>query len=278
MSRVSPDRRKTDDVKIGLMVSLLGHVSLVAFFLVRTLVFQDAPFDSLPAIRVDMVALPDKITPQAPPAPSNPDKPEVKAPPAPTPPPKQETAAPTPAPKPTTAPAKKEADTINLNKTKADQKSAIDRLKRLQALEKLENDLEKESAQNEKKRLEAMAAASRAQAGEIKLKGNQVAAGSELTGIDKLQHDEYRGVLDRHIKPFWQLPEWLARKQYTARVLIRIDAQGRLISKQLLKASGNRDFDDSVLLTIDQATPLPVPPEKFLSKVAVEGIILEFGE
>ncbi|HRO66499.1 MAG TPA: cell envelope integrity protein TolA [Pseudobdellovibrionaceae bacterium] len=277
MNRASHAPRKTDDVKIGLMVSLLGHVSLVAFFLVRTLVFQDAPFDSLPAIRVDMVALPDKITPQAPPAPSNPDKPEAKAPPAP-PPPKQETAAPAPPSKPAPAPAKKEADTINLNKTKASQKSAIDRLKRLQALEKIENDLEKESAQNEKKRLEAMAAASRAQAGEIKLKGNQIAAGTELTGIDKLQHDEYRGVLDRHIKPFWQLPEWLARKQYTARVLIRIDARGRLISKQLLKASGNRDFDDSVLLTIDQAAPLPVPPEKFLSKVAVEGIILEFGE
>lgn len=267
---------KPDELKIGVMVSVLGHLSLFSFFLVKHIVFPETGFDNIPAIRVDLVALPDKEMPKAPPAPNRPEVPEAKAPPAPPPPPKAAT-APAPAAKPAPKTAKKEPEAINLEKTRAQQQSALNRLKSLQALEKIESDVEKEKAESERRRLEAVAAASRAQAGEIKLKGNQVALGSELTGIDKLQHDEYRGALDRHIKPYWQLPEWLARQRYVARVLIRIDAQGRLLSKQLLNSSGNRDFDDSVLLTVDRSTPLPPPPEKFVSLASLQGIIIEFG-
>ena len=268
--------RSNDDVKLGLLVSLGAHFVLVALLLIRNVLITDVSMDSLPAIRVDMVALPDKISTLTPPPPADESKPEAKAPPEAMPAPvTPESAKPALPPKEI---AKTEPDTINLKKTKASQKAALDRLKNMQALEKIENDLKKETSQAERKRLEALAAASRAQAGDLKLKGNQLAAGTELTGVDRLQHDEYRIALDRHIKPFWQLPEWLTNKSLSAQVLIRLDGEGRLISKQLIKASGNRDFDDSVLLTIDRAAPLPAPPEKFISKVSLEGIILQFGQ
>lgn len=263
-----------DEFKIGIGVSVLAHVSIIVFFLVRSLVIPE-PYEDIPAIRVDIVGLPDKVK-QLPPAPAEAAKPEAKAPePEPV---KAEPAAPAEPAKAKPLPKKPDADAINLNKTKTKQADALSKLKSLDALDKIKKDVSREASDAERKRLEALAAEARAKAGEMKIKGNAIAAGSSLTGIDKLEHEEYRGRLDRHIKPFWQLPEWLARKGLKALVLVRVDAQGRAISKQITKSSGNPDFDASVLETIDRAEPFPAPPEKFVAKVGGDGILLEFGE
>lgn len=265
-----------DDLKKGLVISLGAHVVLALYFIVKNMIFPSASFDAIPAVRVDIVALPDKISPND--LPQKSSEPEAKAPLPPEPPAKPKAEPiPTPAPKVPT-PAKTDPEAINLEKAKAKQKEALSRLKSLDALDKIKDDVSKESKEAEQKRLDALAANARAQAGAAKIKGNVLAAGSELTGIDRLQHEEYRANLDRHIKPFWQLPEWLGRKNLKAQVLVKIDGQGRLISKQLLKPSGNPDFDDSVMDTIDRAIPLPAPPVKFVAKVGMEGILLEFGE
>ena len=110
------------------------------------------------------------------------------------------------------------------------------------------------------------------------MRGNIIAPGTELTGVYRLQMDDYRNHLDRHIKPFWQAPEWLNKKGYKAAVLVRVDGRGQMISKQLLKSSGNADFDASVLETVDRAVPFPTPPEALSAKVSSEGIIIQFGD
>jgi colicin import membrane protein len=262
-------------LKKGLMVSAGAHVALLIYFLIKNLIFPSTTFESLPAVRVDIVGLPDKVSPDD--IPVRTSEPEAKAPPEPE--ATKPKAEPTPAPKTKPLlPSKTDPEAINLDKAKAKQKEALSKLKSLEALDRIKEDVSQEGKAAEQKRLDALAANARAQAGLAKIKGNILAAGSELAGIDRLQHEEYRSNLDRHIKPFWQLPEWLGRKKLKAQVLIKIDGQGRLISKQLLKPSGNPDFDDSVLQTIDRAIPLPAPPVKFGAKVGLEGILLEFGE
>lgn len=270
-----------DELTNGFLVSMVAHLLIVLGFTVRLVFFPPDETSALPAVRVDLVALPDKVAPVEMPKPFKPEEPEAAAPPAPAPPaaatpPK--TAEATPTPTPTPPKPKAEPDAINLEKTKARQKAALDKLKSLEALEKIEKDLAREKAEAEKKRLEALAAAARAQAGTVKIKGNQVAPGTSLTGIERLEHESYKGDLDRHIKQFWSLPEWLARKKLRARALVKIDEKGRLLSKRLTQPSGDPGFDDSVLQTIDQSAPLPAPPEKFVAKVAIEGILIEFGE
>ncbi|MBX2987934.1 MAG: TonB family protein [Bdellovibrionaceae bacterium] len=252
--------RAPDEFKLGLIVSLCAHIAIVVLFIVRAIVFTGDAFESLPAIRVDIVGLPEKDQPREMPPPAKPEEPAGKPAPAPEP----------AKPKAEPLPAKTTPDAIKLDKSKNKQQEALERLKKMQALDQIREDVKKAE---ERQRLEA----ARAKAGAMKIKGNQLAPGTELTGIDKLQHEDYRNAVDRHIKPYWQLPEWLASKSYTALVLVKLDQQGRLISKQLMKTSGNPDFDASVLDTVDRAVPFPAPPEKFVAKAAVEGVLLEFG-
>lgn len=253
-----------DSFARGLLVSVGAHVALVSLFFLKSVFFAPKPYDIPPSMRVDIVALPDKMQ----------DLPEAPAPaPAPsaTETPKEKTAEPKPAKPKKTLPVKKD-DAINLEK-KQNEKSALEKLKSLDALDKIKNDVARERAAAEKERLDALAKASRQ-----KVKGNILSPGSSLTGLDKIQYDEYSGMLDRHIKPHWQLPEWLARKGYRAQAVLRVDAQGNLLSKQLLRSSGNPDFDQFALDTIDRATPLPPPPEKFAAIVSQQGIVVDFGD
>lgn len=271
--------RPQDDLTNGFLVSMVVHLLIVLVFTVRLVFFPSDDTAALPAIRVDLVALPDKVAPVQMPKPAEPNEPEATAPPAPEPTPAAPPAPPKVAEaKPTPVKPKPEPEAINLEKAKAKQQAALSKLKSMDALDKIEKDLERERSEAERKRLEALAAAARTQAGAVKIKGNQVAPGSSLTGIERLEHESYKGDLDRHIKQFWSLPEWIARKKLRAMVLVKIDNKGRLLSKRLTQPSGDSSFDDSVMLTIDQSAPLPAPPEKFVAKVAIEGILIEFGE
>lgn len=252
-----------DDFNRGVIVSMAIHVAIFGGFLVRNLVFPPKPYEAAPAVRVDIVALPDKM-PNLPPAP------------APAPEPVAEKPAPKAEAKPAAPPKplpKKADDAIKLEKTKDKEKAAIEKLKTMAAMDKIKEELARERTEAEKKRLEELGKA-RAQ----KIKGNVLSPGTALTGIDKLDYDEYGGALDRHIKPYWQLPEWIARKGYRAQAIVRVDARGQLISRQLIRSSGNPEFDQNALETIDRASPMPAPPEKLAAVVGTQGIVIDFGE
>lgn len=284
MSEVSYRVHNDDQLTRGIFISLAVHLFILFVFAIKTIFYPSVDFDYQAAVRVDLVGLPDKINPhQLPPLPEkNETSPEAKSQPS-------ETSKPEPIKpeakvsekkaadlieKPLPKPSKTD-DSINLDKSKSKERKAIEKLKRLEALDKIKSDVAQETVQ---KKLAELAAASKAKSGSAKIKGNMISQGTDLVGIEKLQHEEYRGVLDRHIKQNWVLPEWIGKKKLRAQALVRIDEGGRVISKQIIKSSGSRDFDDSVLETIDRSSPMPSPPEKFISLVRGEGILIEFGE
>lgn len=267
---------------------MILHVVVVAFFTVRAVFFtpESIRFDS--AVRVDMVALPDKAMPDklAPLGPDKPDdnknepakpepkpepkahsKPELKTP------PKQ---AAKPEPKPVEKAPKtkdvKDPEAINLAKEKK-QKAALEKLKAMSALDEIRAEEEKES-----KKAAAAAAAAKPSGATAKVKGNILSPGTELTGISKLQHDNYLATLDQQIKRNWVLPQWLAKKPLRAQVRIRLNDKGEVIRREIALSSGNSSYDDLALDTIDRSAPFPPPPEKFVQILEVTGLLVGFPE
>ncbi len=227
----------------GVGASLLFHVVVVAAFTVKFIFFPDVPLSLESAIRVDIVGLPDKM--QEIPAPQI-------APPI-TPP--KETAPPVTEKMPDKP---KQDDAINLNKTKSKQNEALDKLKKLSAIEQIKKSLESESKP-------------------AQIKGNVISAGTSLTGVNKLQHDQYQSLLNDHVKQHWAAPEWLSNKKLKARALVKFDQSGILIEKKIIISSGNSEFDALALTALEKSTPLPAPPEKFLDIVRYNGVVVEFG-
>lgn len=257
---------KDDDLFKGLKVSLGLHIALVAAFTVRAVFFAPEKIDYSAAVRVDIVGLPDKVQEQQlPPKQEEAAKPEpVKPEPAPQTPPKEVKVE-----KPVKAP-KKDAEAINLNKEKNKQKEALDKLKAMAAIEDMKKEAEKE------KKKTAGVGDSKAPA--TKIKGNVLAAGTSLTGLNKLQHDTYLSSLDQKIKQHWYLPEWLAKKPLRAQVRLKIDEKGQVLAREIVLSSGNPSYDELALETIDKSAPFAAPPEKFVTIVAVNGLVIGFPE
>jgi colicin import membrane protein len=251
----------------GIFISFIVHILLVAGFSLK-LSFSKPPIDISQAIRVDMVGLPDKVNPnQLPPKIENilkekePPKPAVEEekPEPPKPPEKKEKTLP-----PKKVEPKVDTESINLKKVKATQKNALEKLKAQSAIEKIKQDM-----QNEAARKAAVAAV---------VKGRVISAGTSLTGLDKLQSDTYLQTLDAHIKQYWVLPQWLMNKPYKARVLVKFDENGRILSKQIASSSGVQAYDDYCLQSITQAEPFPKFSEKFAEKYKVDGVLIGFPE
>ena len=256
MNTFNIDIPTQDDYKKGLVTSLGFHIAVVLIFTLKTVFFSGEALNYETAIRVDLVALPDKVASAEPP----PLTPETKAPEAKSP----------PKPEPTKAKAEPKTPAVPVLDFKQKQKAALSKLKEMDALENLKNEVQKEN--------KASSAAPTKKTGEVKYKGNILSPGTEITGLNKLQHEEYIALLDRHIKENWTLPEWLSKKNLKAQIRVRIDDKGHIISKQLVKSSGNPAYDDSVKATIEKSEPFPVPPEKFSAVVSVNGILIGFPE
>jgi TonB family protein len=237
------------------IVSLGVHVLLVLVAWIKPIFFKSEPMLYESAIRVDMVALPDKVkdvSENAAPAPAPPAETKRMEMPV------KETAVP-----------KVDTSKVNLNadhKLKESQAKALEKLKAMEAMKKLME------SQNRKDYLDRKAQF------EKQYKGNQVATGSSLAGIQKMQFDAYISDLDRQIKKFWALPEWLARGQLTARAMVRIDSSGKVLEKRITKSSGNSTYDSLILKAIEDAIPFPAPPEKFRGILDSEGVIFGFPD
>jgi len=62
-----------------------------------------------------------------------------------------------------------------------------------------------------------------------------------------------------------------------ARVAVRINASGSVISKRLSRRSGNASFDNSALRAVGRASPLPPPPPLMKEEALREGFIVDFN-
>jgi TonB family protein len=204
------------------------------------------------------VGLPDKVMPDLPPA----AKPEPA--------PKAEEKKPEPpiakVEKQKLPPKPIEPEAINLDKTKNKEKAALQKLKQMQALDEIQNEIE-----NDKKKKAAEAAA------KFKYKGNVLAPGTELTGVNKLQSDAYLGLVHQHMLENWALPEYLKNRSLRTDVVVKFDESGNILEKAIVKASGNASFDEFVLAAIQKSSPVPPPPAKFVRISSLQGFLFHFS-
>ncbi len=133
----------------------------------------------------------------------------------------------------------------------------------MEALSKIKNELETET------RLKTAAKL---------FKGNQLSSGSELTGLSKLNNDNYVASVKKHIYDNWSVPEWMSGKDLSAQVLVRYDDRGNLIFRQMTKSSGNPSYDENILETLQKSSPVPAPPEQLAKIISKEGILIGFPE
>ncbi len=254
------------NLKKGLTISFGFHAVVILLMTVKFIFFQEKYVDISQAVRVDMVALPDKTSDNVLPEkiqeilkeepkseklpdkePEDPPKKDVEK-------PKQELP-----PKKTTQPPN---DAINLNKAKDKQKNALNKLKSLSAIEKIKQDLKNSDEKKVQK----------------PIKGRVLSAGSKLTGLDQLQSEEYLSQLDAQIKANWNLPQWMIGKPFKARVWVKIDPSGSVISKKISQSSGNSTYDEYCLAAIEKASPFPRVPEKFSEVYKSDGVSFAFPD
>lgn len=246
-------KNKENSLSHYIYISLAFHICIVVMLTVRVLFFPSEAPTHLQAVRIDVVALPDKVM-----EPST--APKVEAP-KPVKEGKQakiekpaEKAEPKVEEKPK-AIALEKKPTKKKERVEDEQNSAIARLKALKKLKDKQAEAPKEE----------------------EFKGNQVSKGNSLSGLEQLHHDNYMAELDKHIRSFWNLPEWLANGNFNARVLLLINKSGGVNRKSFILKSGNDLFDEHVFSTIEKASPLPAPPANF-DRYATQGVEIRFPE
>ncbi len=240
------------DIKKMVFMSIAFHAAIFLVFTVKTAFFPSDIPKYEPAIRVDLVGLPDK---------RNPDKPVTA--PAPTPEPVKEEQKKPEEKTPQKEPEKKAATPTKTSTTS--QNAALNKLKSLSAIEKLKAMKEDKPAVETKPQAEV-------------IKGNTLSVGTALKGLNKLEFDQYIGSLDAHVKNYWSLPEWMLTQGLKAEVSIKIDKSGQIIERKLTKKSGNSEFDERVMAALEKSNPFPAPPEKFVDLVGIQGITFAFPE
>lgn len=253
-----------DDLSLPLLYSGIAHLLLVLVFTVKAVFFPE-PIDVYqPAIRVDIVDLPDKLPPAPVETKEEPRPPKEES-------PKEVVKEPVVEIKKPTVKEKEPEIVLNPKKeVKSDDKKistsdAIDKIKKQSAIDKIKEEMRNQQRQELSDRV-------------TKYKGDVLSPGTELTGVNKLQHETYLADLDHHVKKFWSLPEWLARGNYSAQVKVFIDEAGIVTKVQLVRSSRNSSYDEIVIETVKKAVPFPVPPEKFRALVSVNGVLLGFPE
>lgn len=259
MSTQSSVFKPQDDFSRGILISIALHFILISLLIFKAVFYPSEPLHMERAIRVDMVALPDKHmelpsqpSVQSTPAPVVQEKPQPKVEPKVEPQP-EKVALPKPAPK--------KPDAINLKKTKEAQSSA---LKRLEALKRLQS--EPKPVENTKPAVTAP------------IKGNAISPGTSLTGLAKIEHDDYIASLDDRIKAAWNLPAWLANGNFKARVLVYLDSRGMITKTVMTQSSQNSVFNEKCMEAIQKAAPFPPPPDRLVNIFAVDGFEVGFPE
>ena len=251
---------KAEPFRKYVVSSLIGHALLLLVLSLKIYLDKQEVPDLSSAIRVDMVALPDKLTQEEAPVAAQPAAPPTTVP--------IQTQKKEELPTKVKSKPVLDPNPINLQKTKEKQKDALARLKKLQAMEELERQVEAENKR--KAALEKLKQSS--------YKGNVISTGGDVTGAAKLQRDNYISEVDRHLRSHWSLPEYLKKRNLIAEVLLRIDERGNVTSKELVKSSGNPVYDEAVMLAVQQSSPVPPPPAKFTRLFSNEGFLIRFIE
>lgn len=253
---IQPERT---DFSVGMRRSLYFHGALLVLILLKSLVFPGKPIPYTPALRVDLVGLPDFLKKDLAKLPKTKGSQEIQEvlekadqei--------KQQVLKTQEKPEPQADP-----DELVLKPKNAAQEKSKDRhnklkssLARIKSLEKIQNDIPEPK---------------------VIIKGNTLSQGDSLSSDAKesMESSYFDKVKDR-LQENWTLPIWLARQDITAQVLIAIDSRGRIRTFKWVRASGNTQFDELVKRAVYQSVPFPMPPDEIASSILVDGILVGF--
>ncbi|MCM2278539.1 MAG: cell envelope integrity protein TolA [Oligoflexia bacterium] len=244
-------------LSFGMRWSFGIHAAILAYVVLKSLVFPGKPIVYTPSLRVDIVGLPDVLKK---------DLPSL----AKVPPPVSGSEAPSksaPAPKSKSEPAA--PDEMVLKPKKADpkaeaqerQKKLKNALARIKALDKISGEPQKQQAPMPG----------------ILLKGNVISRGTSLEGNARESSEAgYFDTLRERLRENWMLPVWLARQKLSAQINIFIDTRGQLRGFTIVRSSGNPQFDEAVKKTLTQSQPFPPPPEAIAGTLMSNGVLVGF--
>jgi TonB family protein len=238
--------------------SVIIHVVVILFFSLKAAIFSNETYEFDPAIRVDIVGLPSKITqpiPQKLPEPPSVAKEKIES--------KNLT--------PQKVAEKPKPIVLHPTKAKPDALEKIRKMEKEERRKKLLENIEQEVKQEENREQRQN------RVNQI-LRGNQISPGSALHGLAKTEFNEYLGEVRNHMHQHFDLPEWMHDANLKALVLVYLDTSGLVTRRILERSSGDVRFDEYVLSSVDQASPFPKPPPKFIDLVRVKGITLGFPE
>lgn len=284
---VSPEDRHPSekDFTNGFFWSLIVHLALGITIVVQALIFPGQPRPYIPTLRVDLVGLPD-LTKQ-----------ELESAPAPPKTSAETKQASAPEKAETTESAgdsktkemvlqaekqKKEEEAARKKKLKEEQKKK--ELAKAKALEAARKKKLKSSIDRIKSlaKISALAEAeseakSQDEPDGVLIKGNQVSAGTSLSA-DARESDEakYYDFLVDEIRKNWNLPPWIKRQNYRAKVKLQIDHHGNVINLVFTQPSGNEQFDTYVRDAINSAQPFPKPGDEVQYSLRHRGVLLAF--
>ena len=242
-------------------------MGLIVAAILKSLVFPGKPKSYQPALRVDLVGLPDllkkdlsRITP-APPSPSAPEAEEISKP------------KPKPAP-----PVMEEADPDEMVMKSSTSKRNRERLKELEKLSKEEAE-RKRKMESAIQRMKSLAKISEGDAPKpgLLIRGNQISKGTALSG-DARESSEtsYFDLVRDQLQKNWELPVWLSRQKLSAKVELFIDPKGMIRTFRFTKTSGNPQFDEMVKRALAASQPFPAPPREEAASILLHGISVGF--
>lgn len=112
------------------------------------------------------------------------------------------------------------------------------------------------------------------------LSGNKLSRGTQIYGdgggAEMTAFQAYATRLPDIIKPRWVLPDFLMNKNLQCRIRIWINMSGELTRAEVLKSSGDSEFDQRAIEAIRSAAPFPALSSEFAAKVQKGDIVLGF--
>jgi TonB family protein len=218
-----------------ILISMALHIAFSMGIEIKNWLLPEKTIIIPEAIRVDVVALPEKM----------------EEPPAPTPPPPQAKPPPEPPPKPETPPLPKPDPKPDTKKLKDAEKQAMQKLNEMDAVQKMQHELEEQKKKPEPEKKPAPA-----------YKGNIISSGNSFGGLAKLKVNSYLEDLTKQVREHWVLPQWLSDANLKAQVIVAVNESGNLVRREIYVSSGNTVFDQSCLAAVAEAAPFPPPPDE----------------
>ena len=111
------------------------------------------------------------------------------------------------------------------------------------------------------------------------IEGNKISKGTSIKGryqADVAEYDRYVLNLPNMVRPFWKLPSFLQGENLKARIVVFINSRGEVVNYKFVEKSGNEDFDNRAIKSINKSQPFPAPNQEIRDRLISSGVILGF--